>query len=70
VLWDDRKKVSPGIKFKDADLVGIPLRITVGRDAGARGVEFSLRSDSGNKEAMSADDAIARVTEIVKESGR
>jgi prolyl-tRNA synthetase len=70
VLWDDRKKVSPGIKFKDADLVGTPLRITVGRDAGARGVEFSLRSDSGNKEEMSADDAMARVAEIVKESGR
>ncbi|MAU94018.1 MAG: hypothetical protein CMJ93_07410, partial [Planctomycetes bacterium] len=57
-------------KFKDADLVGVPLRITVGRDAGERGVEFSLRSDSDNKEAMSADDAMARVTEIVKESGR
>nr|MBC8329570.1 proline--tRNA ligase [Planctomycetota bacterium] len=26
VLWDDRKKVSPGAKFKDADLIGVPLR--------------------------------------------
>jgi prolyl-tRNA synthetase len=70
VLWDDRKKVSPGIKFKDADLVGVPIRITVGRDAGERGVEFSLRSNRDNKEAMSADAAMAQVIEMVKESGR
>ncbi|MDP6962705.1 MAG: His/Gly/Thr/Pro-type tRNA ligase C-terminal domain-containing protein, partial [Planctomycetota bacterium] len=70
VLWDDRKKVSPGIKFKDADLVGVPIRITVGRDAEDRGVEFSLRSTLDNKDAISADDAMSRALKLVAESGR
>jgi len=70
VLWDDRPKVSPGAKFKDADLVGIPLRIVVGRDAAERGVEWSLRQGGGDRENLTADDALARVREMVKESGR
>jgi prolyl-tRNA synthetase len=30
VLHDDREGLSPGVKFKDADLLGMPLRLTVG----------------------------------------
>jgi prolyl-tRNA synthetase len=30
ILFDDRKNVSPGFKFKDADLLGMPLQIIVG----------------------------------------
>jgi prolyl-tRNA synthetase len=30
VLHDDREGLSPGVKFKDADLIGMPLRLTVG----------------------------------------
>jgi len=30
VLHDDRDGLSPGVKFKDADLLGMPLRLTVG----------------------------------------
>lgn len=70
VLWDERKKVNPGVKFKDADLVGIPIRIVVGRDAAERGVEFSLRSNTEAKEAITADEAMHRALELVKESGR
>jgi prolyl-tRNA synthetase len=33
VLFDDREE-SPGAKFKDADLIGIPVRITIGSRAG------------------------------------
>jgi prolyl-tRNA synthetase len=29
VLWDDRDE-RPGVKFKDADLIGIPMRVTIG----------------------------------------
>jgi len=36
-LYDDRNE-RPGIKFKDADLIGMPLRLTVGRKGFARGV--------------------------------
>jgi len=44
VLYDDRK-VSPGFKFADADLIGIPLRITVGKNYFAKGeVELKERS--------------------------
>ena len=32
VIYDDRKKVSPGVKFKDAELIGVPLVAVVGRD--------------------------------------
>ncbi len=70
VLWDERKKVSPGAKFKDADLVGIPLRIVVGRDAGERKIEWSLRTDTGDKQGLDADEAIAKAISMVEESGR
>jgi prolyl-tRNA synthetase len=44
-LWDDRD-VTPGVKFKDADLVGIPIRITVGNKTVRDGtVDLKLRSN-------------------------
>jgi prolyl-tRNA synthetase len=70
VLWDDRVKVGPGAKFKDADLVGIPLRIVVGRDAGERKVEWSVRGVDGDRETITAEEALDRVRTAVKESGR
>jgi prolyl-tRNA synthetase len=70
VLWDDRPKVAPGAKFKDADLIGIPLRIVVGRDAGERKVEWSVRGVDGDRETITADEALDRVRAAVKESGR
>ena len=43
VLYDDRDE-RPGVKFKDADLIGIPFRVTVGPKSLARGaVEFKPR---------------------------
>jgi prolyl-tRNA synthetase len=44
-LLDDRD-VRPGVKFKDADLIGLPLRITVGRSLADDAVEFRLRAGS------------------------
>lgn len=44
VLYDDREE-SPGVKFNDADLIGIPIRLTVSERALERaGIEFKLRS--------------------------
>ncbi len=44
VLFDDRDE-SPGVKFNDADLIGLPLRLTVSERAlGQGGVEFKLRN--------------------------
>ena len=46
VLFDDRD-VSPGVKFNDADLIGIPIRLTVSERAFQNGgVEFKIRSQS------------------------
>jgi prolyl-tRNA synthetase len=67
VLWDERPKVSPGAKFKDADLVGIPLRIVVGRDATDRKVEWNPRALEGS-EVVSADEALERVRAAMAEA--
>ena len=58
-LWDDRKKIRPGAKFKDADLVGIPLRIVVGRDAAEGKVEWSTRRE-GERSVITAEEAVSR----------
>lgn len=63
VLLDDRKE-RPGVKFKDADLLGIPVRITVGRGAADGIIEYKLRRDA-DKEEISVQDGIARAIEIV-----
>ncbi len=57
VLLDDRDE-RPGVKFKDADLIGIPIRVTVGRKAAEGKVEFKLRGGDEVLE-MTADEAIA-----------
>ena len=62
VLIDDRNE-RPGVKFKDADLIGIPLRITVGRRAGEGIVELKYRMD-GKTEEVSADDAVKAAVEL------
>lgn len=48
VLFDDRD-ARPGVKFSDADLIGISKRITVGRDAINNEVEYKNRRDSESK---------------------
>ncbi len=45
VLLDDRKERA-GVKFNDADLIGIPIRITIGKKASEGMVEYKLRKDS------------------------
>lgn len=65
VLLDDRDE-RPGFKFKDHDLIGIPLRIVVGGKNLADGkVEFKLRA-GGEMELLTPDEAVARVTEAVR----
>ncbi len=65
VLLDDRKE-RPGVKFKDADLLGIPVRITVGKLAGEEKVEYKLRRDA-QKSEISVSEAIAKAIEIVNQ---
>lgn len=49
VLLDDRNERA-GVKFNDRDLIGIPIRITVGKKAGDSIVEYSLRHSDGRQE--------------------
>ena len=60
VIFDDRKKVSPGVKFKDAELIGVPLIAVAGRDTVNNGT-IEVRDRNGeNAEAVPVADA-ARV---------
>ncbi len=68
VALDDRKE-RPGVKFKDADLLGIPVRITVGRGAVNGLVEYKLRRES-DKIEISRDEAISKAIEIVEAEKR
>lgn len=59
VLMDDRNE-RVGVKFKDSDLIGIPMRITVGKKISEGKVEFKLRTNSEN-EIISIEDVVDRV---------
>ena len=49
----------PGVKFKDADLIGIPVRITIGDKALAEdSVEFKLRVDEGKGRLVEMADVV------------
>ncbi|MCL6459018.1 MAG: proline--tRNA ligase, partial [Gorillibacterium sp.] len=61
VLLDDRDE-RPGVKFKDADLYGIPLRIVIGKEAAKGNVEFKERQ-SKDVIMMSKEEAVLRVLE-------
>jgi prolyl-tRNA synthetase len=64
VLYDDRAE-SPGVKFNDADLIGLPIRLTVsGRSLQQGGIEFKRR-DSQAKTIVPQDQIIARVKEEI-----
>lgn len=62
---DDRYE-RPGVKFKDADLLGFPIRITVGKRAGEGIVEYKLRRDS-EKSELSVAEAIENAIKLVNE---
>ncbi len=61
VLYDDRPKVSPGVKFGDAEIVGVPHIVVVGRGAAEGQVELWDRR-SGDRELVSVADAVARLS--------
>ncbi len=70
VLWDDRDE-RPGVKFKDADLMGIPLRVTIGAKGLAGGaIELKPRSEGDPKKAelVPLEDAARVLAERVRAS--
>lgn len=67
VLLDDRDE-RPGVKFKDADLIGIPLRVTVGAKGLERGcVELRWRRD-GKSEDLPVGEAAQRIRKLIAEA--
>ncbi|ETK35748.1 proline--tRNA ligase [Microbispora sp. ATCC PTA-5024] len=60
VLVDDRPQVSPGVKFKDAELLGVPTILIVGRGVSQGVVELRDRA-AGTKEEIPLDEAVERV---------
>lgn len=62
VLYDDRKERA-GVKFNDADLIGLPIRIVVGKNA-AEGIVEVKRRDTGDSEDVHIDNLINYVNEL------
>jgi prolyl-tRNA synthetase len=61
VIVDDRAGVSPGVKFTDAELIGVPTILIVGRGAKDGLVELKDRR-SGEREELTVADAVARLS--------
>ena len=65
ILLDDRKERA-GVKFNDADLIGLPVRITVGKKIGDGIVEYKLRT-SDDVEECTIEEAIEKLTAFYNE---
>ncbi len=66
VIYDDRPKVSPGVKFKDAELIGVPTIVVVGRGLADGVVEVKDRS-SGERTSVPLDRAVDYVVTARRE---
>ncbi|MET9648643.1 proline--tRNA ligase [Streptomyces syringium] len=64
VLVDDRAGVSPGVKFTDAELIGVPTILVVGRGAATGVVELKDRR-TGTREELPVDEALTRLAAAV-----
>ena len=65
-LLDDRDE-RPGVKFNDMDLIGIPLRITIGKKFSDGNIELKLRIEENSKDIKTSD-ALKEIKKIVKEN--
>ena len=68
VVLDDRDE-RPGVKFKDADLLGFPIRITVGKKAADGQVEYKLRR-GGDVEVITPYEAVEKAIALVNAERR
>ena len=64
VLFDDRRDASPGVKFKDAELIGIPYIVIVGKGLANGTIEFRVRR-TGEKHEFSAMSAITEILGVI-----
>ncbi|MEB3195662.1 MAG: proline--tRNA ligase [Candidatus Sericytochromatia bacterium] len=68
VILDDREERA-GVKFKDAELIGIPFRLTCGKGLAEGQVELAVRA-SGEKRDVPLAEAIATIQQLVREGTR
>ena len=69
VLFDDRRGVSPGVKFKDSELIGVPTIVVVGRGLADGTVEIKDRA-SNERRTVAVDDVVAEVVRTVRDGQR
>jgi len=65
VLFDDRRDSSAGVKFKDAELIGIPYIVIVGKSLAEGKVEFRVRN-LGSKQDFDVETAVADILAAIK----
>ncbi|MGA2801425.1 MAG: proline--tRNA ligase [Verrucomicrobiota bacterium] len=68
VILDDRDE-RPGVKFKDSELVGFPIRIGIGEKSLAKG-EVEIKPRGGSLQSVKAEDAVAAVMKLLGENSR
>ncbi len=65
VLYDDRPKVSPGVKFKDAELIGVPTIVVVGRNLAEGTVEVRDRR-TGDRAEVPTHEVVNHLVHLVR----
>jgi prolyl-tRNA synthetase len=65
VIYDDRPKVSPGVKFKDAEMIGVPTIVVVGRNLAEGTIEVRDRA-SGGREDLPVAEVVDHLVRVVK----
>ncbi|TIC80884.1 proline--tRNA ligase [Nocardioides sp. GY 10127] len=67
VLYDDRTgKISPGVKFKDAELIGVPTIVVVGRNLATDGTVEVRDRASGEKQQVAVDHVVGQLVDLVR----
>jgi prolyl-tRNA synthetase len=64
VMFDDRRGTSPGVKFKDAELIGIPVIVVVGKALEEGNVEIRVRK-SGDKSEVAVASAVGSIAALL-----
>jgi prolyl-tRNA synthetase len=64
VLFDDRRGVSPGVKFNDSELIGVPTIVVVGRGLADGVIEVKDRA-TGQRQDVPLTDAVSYLTQLV-----
>lgn len=63
-MLDDRRGTSPGVKFKDAELIGIPIILVVGKALEQGNVEIRVRK-SGEKSEIAVSSAVSVIADLL-----